>query len=251
MTGRHANPDEHPQAGRHGLSTPGVRVLLAVTAVIVLVFLLVPAAPGPRVHPESWGCQNNLRQLAVALINYESTRGEFPPAYTVDDAGNRLHSWRSLLLPYLDRPDLCERIDFKKPWDDPVNAEVLAAMPEVYRCPGLPGSVDASMTTYCVVVGPEFVFKGADGTRVDDLLDGANETLLVVEVSSDHAVQWMSPEDIDEQTILQLLQNKKVTHPGRLIAAYADGRIESLPLELQADELHDLLTIAGEKQDTE
>src|SRR4051794_27921550 len=51
-------------------------------------------------------CTNDLKQIGLALHNYESSFGVFPPAYTVDSAGRPLHSWRTLLLPYMEQEPL-------------------------------------------------------------------------------------------------------------------------------------------------
>ena len=45
-------------------------------------------------------CVNNLKQIALALHNYEEVYKVLPPAYTVDAQGRPLHSWRTLILPY-------------------------------------------------------------------------------------------------------------------------------------------------------
>ncbi|MEZ6144785.1 MAG: DUF1559 domain-containing protein [Planctomycetaceae bacterium] len=46
-------------------------------------------------------CKNNLKQIMLALHNYHDDFGTFPPAYTVDENGKRMHSWRTLIWPYL------------------------------------------------------------------------------------------------------------------------------------------------------
>ena len=46
-----------------------------------------------------------------------------PPAYTVDADGRPLHSWRTLILPYLEQEPLYQTIDLSKPWNDPANAK--------------------------------------------------------------------------------------------------------------------------------
>ena len=68
-------------------------------------------------------CANNLKQIALALRNYESVYHALPPAYTVDAEGKPLHSWRTLILPYLEQQALYDKIDLSKPWDDPANKE--------------------------------------------------------------------------------------------------------------------------------
>jgi len=89
--------------------------------VAALVALWLPASRGGREPARRSQCKNNLKQIGLALHNYVDHHGVLPPAYTVDANGKRLHSWRTLILPYLDQAELFNRIDLSKPWDDPVN----------------------------------------------------------------------------------------------------------------------------------
>ena len=71
-------------------------------------------------------CKNNRKNIALALHSFASSNGgNFPPTYTVDNNGKRLHSWRTLILAHLDRRDLYDRVDYSKPWDVPSNAEIV------------------------------------------------------------------------------------------------------------------------------
>lgn len=219
--------------------------LLCVLAIAFIAALLMPVTSSPRGRPPTSECRNNLRQLAIALINYESNHGHLPRAYTVDDGGNTLHSWRTLLLPYIDRPDLYDRIDFTKPWDDPANEAVRSAMPEIFRCPSSPHEVESGLTTYCAVVGDGFIFSSDGRRKLKEIKDGASATLLVVEVPPEHAVHWMSPENTDESVLQTMLESKLSSHPGGLIVAFADGRTEVLPLDLSKEDLRAMLTVAG------
>ena len=47
-------------------------------------------------------CSNFMRQLALANLNFESAYGEYAAAFTLDENGRRLHSWRTTLLPYIE-----------------------------------------------------------------------------------------------------------------------------------------------------
>ena len=47
-----------------------------------------------------------------------------------------MHSWRVLILPYLDRPDLYAEYRFDEPWDGPNNIKLLQTMPKTYELPG-------------------------------------------------------------------------------------------------------------------
>src|SRR4051794_16882060 len=54
-------------------------------------------------------CQNNLKQLALAIHLYHDDLGCFPPPYIADSRGNPMHSWRVLLLPYMEQQALYNR----------------------------------------------------------------------------------------------------------------------------------------------
>ena len=100
-----------------------VQVLMALGTIVLLIALLLPAVrtAGPAARRAQ--CTNNLKQIALALHNYEQEHKALPPAYTVDATGRPLHSWRTLILPYLEQESLYRSIDLSKPWDDRSNAK--------------------------------------------------------------------------------------------------------------------------------
>ena len=68
----------------------------------VLTGLLLPAVTShPRPYPR-FECANHLKQIGVALHTYHDAYGSFPPAFVADENGKPMHSWRVLLLPFLD-----------------------------------------------------------------------------------------------------------------------------------------------------
>ena len=79
-----------------------------------------------------------------------------PPAYTVDAKGRPLHSWRTLILPYLEQEPLYQTIDLSKPWNDPANAKALETSLPVFRCPEAVGPQNT--TTYLAIVAPNGCF---------------------------------------------------------------------------------------------
>ncbi len=124
----------------------GCGTVLAVVGIgVVLVALMLPAVrrcAGEAARRSQ--CKNNLKQIALALHNYEAHYHALPPAYTVDGDGKPLHSWRTLILPYVDQQSLYSRIDLSKPWDDPANAEALTAnVANSLHCPSTPGPAES------------------------------------------------------------------------------------------------------------
>ena len=55
---------------------------------------------------------------------YEDEHGCFPPAYVADASGRPMHSWRVLILPYLDQQQLYDQYDFSEPWNGPNNQQL-------------------------------------------------------------------------------------------------------------------------------
>ncbi|WP_425400610.1 DUF1559 domain-containing protein [Aeoliella sp.] len=234
----------------HGKKRPksAISVLVALLAVAVvlllLVALLIPAQRGVPAAARRVACTNNMKQILLALHNYHDANGELPPAYTVDDDGNRLHSWRALILPYMEGNNVAEFIDYSKPWDDPANAEARDCVVETYLCPSAAFD-DEHLTTYVAVVGPEFLFSGPEPRKFSDVSDGNANTIAVLEIGYEHAVHWMSPEDVDEEFVINNVEALDTGHPGIFIAGYLDGSVHNFEQDIDRQKLRALLTIAG------
>lgn len=220
-----------------------VEVLAVVVVVGLLILLLIPASRSSPEASRRNSCLNNLKQISLALLTYEEEHGEFPPAYTVDVEGNRLHSWRTLLLPYLEQQQLFDTIDLTKPWDDPANLKAREAVVEVYVCPS--STVEDEMTTYLGVFGADCFFSGSEPRKLSDVTDGTAQTLAVIEVSAEQAVHWMSPHDVAKDVLLAVNSELKSGHPGIVQAARVDGSVCSLSNAIDKQVLGGLLTING------
>jgi prepilin-type processing-associated H-X9-DG protein len=190
-------------------------------------------------------CLNNLHQIALALKNYQKDHHAFPPAYTTDANGKPLHSWRTLIVPYMEIHGLQESIDLTKPWNDPANAKALKMGAEFYRCPS--AKIEEGLTTYLAVVTPNSCFRATEPRSLSDITDDPQATLTVIEVDAAHAVPWMAPIDAGENTVIVLGgPNSKMPHPDGMNAAFADGHVELLPGKTPAAGRRALISIAGD-----
>jgi hypothetical protein len=104
-----------------------------------------------------------------------------------------MHSWRVLILPFLEQSGLYNAYNFDEPWDGPNNAKLAGQIGRTFRRPEAPG--DSVMTSFVAVVGPETVFPGARPMKFEEVGDGAAETILFVEVC-DADIPWMEPRDL-------------------------------------------------------
>jgi len=133
----------------------------------------------------------NLSKLGIALARYHAAQKHFPPATVIGPDGKTPHSWRVAILPSLARRDLFDRYRLDERWDSPANQMLLQQMPDVFRSPyDDPKSTNSG---YYAVVGPDGVFDGKVGVRLDQILDPRN-TLMLVEGKRE--IPWTRPEDL-------------------------------------------------------
>ncbi len=222
--------------------------LLAVVGIIaLLVAMLLPNVRFAREAARRSQCGNNLKQIGLALHNYHDEYGAFPPAYTVDANGKPLHSWRTLILPYLEQASLYEKIDLTKPWDDPANQFARDTKVCTYQCPS--ADTPEGKTAYLAIVGPGSCLQATTGRKLAEITDSTAATLMVFEVDPEHAVHWMSPEDATESQVVSFASAKPLAHPGGTQALFADGSIRFLPESIKPAVLRALISAAGGDDD--
>jgi hypothetical protein len=154
----------------------------------------------------------NLKLIGLAMNEFHASFGTYPPAVIAGPNGKPWHSWRVLLLLYLDQGELFNQYRFDEPWDGPNNIKLLDRMPEVYRDP-IHGDDRGHSTHYAALVGKATAFppsgavqrdaqqfpigQGMGGaTGVQDMTDGTSTTLLVAPVGPERKIPWTKPEDI-------------------------------------------------------
>jgi len=127
------------------------------------------------------------------MHSYADEHGRLPPAVVYGPYGKPLHSWRVLLLPFIEQRELYNEFKLDEPWDSPHNLKLLPKMPKTYAPPW--GSVPPHHTVIHVFVGRGAAFEGTQGLRLrEDFPDGTSDTLLVVEAGE--PVPWTKPEDL-------------------------------------------------------
>jgi len=165
--------------------------------------VLRPLVLGYRSSQQAtWGnqCATNLKTLAEALGKYAAEKGTYPPVWTVDTEGKPFHSWRVLILPYLDEEELYNSIKLDESWDSPHNRQFHAKMPTVFRCPAS-RFANETTTTYSWIVGPNTCPPGPRTLKPSDVTDNPNSTIMLVERKN--SICWMRPEEITEENALK------------------------------------------------
>ncbi|MEX0938437.1 MAG: DUF1559 domain-containing protein [Pirellulales bacterium] len=141
-------------------------------------------------------CTNNLKQLALGMVNHESRYGVFPRPANRGEDGKPLLSWRVHILPFIDEDALYGEFHLDEPWESEHNRKLIPRMPKFYACPVV-GATSEGKTTYQVLRHPDSAFPGDQDIKYSDIHDGARQTILIVEVAPENAVIWTKPDDLE------------------------------------------------------
>jgi hypothetical protein len=217
----------------------------AIACICLLLFLLMPSIGTPRVVGRRSHCANNLKQIGLALHNYHDTYNSFPPAYVCDANGKPMHSWRVLVLPFMEQQALYDQYRFDEPWDGPNNRLLAAQIRKFYSCPqdhGHPGSTE---TSYVAIVGPGTAWPGEKAATFADFQDGTSNVLLVVEVHNS-GIHWMEPRDLHVTQMATVInpphgQGICSDHEAGAQVTLADGSVRFLKSDTPADVLRSLI----------
>jgi len=137
-----------------------VELLVVIAIIAVLIGLLLPAMHRVREAANQTACRNNLRQLGVALHGFHNENGRLPPAYLFDERmpdrlivgewGEQEYAeasdwepmitypgfgWAAHLLPFIEQGALAGGINWSKPVEHPLNAEVRKRVVKSFVCP--------------------------------------------------------------------------------------------------------------------
>ena len=142
-------------------------------------------------------CAYKESALACAILAYKAEHGVLPPAFTVDENGAPLHSWRVLILPYLGESEreLYGKLRLDEPWDSEANRAFHAQAPEVFRCAESQGA--AGETVFSVLLGEDGFFDASGrGKNPDEMRNLPDrdifEQYMIVERAD--PICWMKPD---------------------------------------------------------
>jgi len=232
-------------------------IIVALTIMVLPLFYMAQAA---RESAKRMQCSGNSKGIGLGFQNYYDTHKTFPPAYSVDENGKPLHSWRVLILPYMEQRSLYDKIRLDEPWDSDYNKQFHSMRPRVYACPSdyanckeysQKGDKSDIYTNYVRIVGEGTITNGPDSVSLDEIEDYPNKIFFV---ETTRRICWMEPEDLKlEDLDLPIPRypkdNSKVGissyHPDDVIVVTTENAVFSIPKKTSPESFKAAAMIKG------
>lgn len=195
-----------------------IELLVVIAIIAILIALLLPAVQQAREAARRSTCKNSLKQIGLALHNYEETHGSYPPGYIArgvsrtDDSTTETGSgfaWGTMILPFIDQATIYNQLDLNLDCTVAPNTGLADETISIFRCPSDTNagifSVSDGSTTYqlssanyvgiygygSLTTAPgnptdQGILYRNSNVRVRDITDGTSNAIVVGERSHQH-----------------------------------------------------------------
>ncbi len=180
---------------------------------------------------------DKLTAIGSALEAYLEKEGHYPPPAIYGARKEPLLSWRVALLPYLGHAELYQQFNLSEPWNSQHNRGLLERMPAVFAS----ADVEASKTSFLLPTGSATAFFGRRGITRRMIEDGAENTVLLLEVDPPRAVPWTAPED-HAVNLRSPTDGLGSTRGGGFLVVWGGGAVNWVPVVTPVPKLQAIFT---------
>jgi prepilin-type N-terminal cleavage/methylation domain-containing protein len=162
-----------------------IELLVVISIIATLIAILLPAVQQAREAARRTQCRNDLKQIGLALHNYDSSFNVFPPGVL----GQHQHTWIAHTLPYMDQAPLYHLYNFEVGFHDALNRQAVGTRLVTFLCPSIPQPVTNSPYAPTNFVGNAGSMPGSDDglfypdslLTFRDIADGTSSTIQISE----------------------------------------------------------------------
>jgi prepilin-type N-terminal cleavage/methylation domain-containing protein len=210
-----------------------IELLVVIAIIAILIGLLLPAVQKVRAAAARMSCQNNLKQLGLAMHSYHDAAGKFP--YLRSGGGQNRHTWALLLLPYIEQDNVLKVYQATIPGvnktdgynnhtsTDPQIVAARQTQVKIFFCPSRRSAPSLSpITTGSTVTGVPSDYAACTGDTNVAPTTGAFEL-----VNSNHMAAVIGFADVTDGTSNTLMIGEKHVQLGKLNDPIQDGMIFS------------------------
>jgi prepilin-type N-terminal cleavage/methylation domain-containing protein/prepilin-type processing-associated H-X9-DG protein len=171
-----------------------IELLVVVSILAVLISLLLPAVQSAREAARRAQCINNLKQIGLALANYETTNSALPPTNVLSGIGNGAavieNGWSALarIAPYIEQENLFNLINFNVKYSNAQNTTVIGLKIAAFNCPSekdpSPANPIYGVSNYAVNMGDWFIWGGYGPNSVNAVPQRKNNGVFGINYST-------------------------------------------------------------------
>jgi hypothetical protein len=213
------------------------RIAVGAVFLTALAAALIPLTNTARRAARHQQRVNNLKQIYLALANFDDVYRRLPPPVRSDEAGRPLCSWRFQILPFVEA--MMNRLDFGDRWDDPSNRWLLNMYHPIYCWSTDRGAGGLRCTNVAAITGPGTAFDCERTVRLGEI--PAN-TVCLIEIH-DSDTYWMEPGDLRVDNITESIV-RGIDGDG-VHVLFADGTVWFISADVPFNNLRKLFTTKG------
>jgi len=152
-----------------------IELLVVIAVISILIGLTLPAVQSVRRSAQSLSCKNNLKNIGLAVANFQTSVKYYPPSFEVPPGETVRGSWsiHARIMPYMEEDNAHERIDFSADWHEQVDTGIPAYAAPLYTCPSESNTIVRQKDGGDYVYGTNYGFN-LGSWLIHDPVSGSN-----------------------------------------------------------------------------